>query len=48
MKKLLKWSKDFISAKLRTTFSPTVPPFAARISLVDAEVEALGDEIENV
>jgi hypothetical protein len=31
--------KGVISAKLRTTFSPTVPPFATRSTRVDGEVE---------
>ena len=32
----------------RTTFPPTVPPYAARISRVVAAVEAPGDENGNV
>jgi len=31
-----------------TLFSPTVPPFAARISRVVADVEAPGDESGNI
>jgi len=37
-----------IYAKLRTNFSPTVPPFAARISRVVADVQAPGGESGNV
>jgi len=41
------WKSEF-SQNYRTYLSPTVPPFAARISRVVADVQALGGETGNV
>ena len=40
--------KRFRQNYYRTSFSPTVPPFAARISRVAADAEARGGESGNV
>ena len=42
-----KWKSEF-RQNYRTNFSPTVPPFPARISRVVADVQAPGGESGNV
>jgi hypothetical protein len=49
MYKISKWRGSRHFGKITGKhFSPTVPPFAAGISLVVVDVEASGDESRNV